>query len=122
MHQLDDRTYTIGPVPITGHPIDWKQLGPELDDFADLTYDRFTKIRDFSGEHRYLNPMFSLFAPGEVTEHTFLIQAERACMLWMRQLKRVAGRCRVRRFQRLESSPGNRMLITSGVLILSGRI
>jgi hypothetical protein len=64
--------------------------------------------------------MFSLFAPGDVPERTFLVQADRACSLWMKQLKRVAGRARVRRFQRAGSNPAHRMLMTSGVLILGG--
>ncbi|OWK37410.1 hypothetical protein FRUB_06530 [Fimbriiglobus ruber] len=72
-------------------------------------------------DHRYLNPMFSLFAPGKVPEAVFLRQTYRACTLWMKQLKKVVGRNRIRQFQLRESAPGDRMLVTSGYLLLSGQ-
>jgi len=122
MHQLNDKIYKIGPVNVTRHPIDWSQLGPDLRDFADVTFGRIKLLPFLASDHRYLNPRFSLFAPGEVAEQTFLRQANRACMLWMRQLKKVVGTAGVRRFQLRESEPADRMKATSGFLVLSGRI
>ena len=116
-----DRIYRMGPVFVTRHSIDWAELGPEFDEIIGLTGRRVADLPPLGRDHRYLNPMFSLFAAGDVPERTFLVQAERACTLWMKQLKRVAGRARVRRFQRSESNPAHRMLMTSGVLILGGK-
>lgn len=117
-----DKVYTMGPVLVTRHPVDWAELGPEFDEIMALTGRRFAALPPLGRDHRYLNPMFSLFAPGNVPERTFLVQADRACTLWMQQLKRIAARARVRRFQRSESNPAHRMLMTSGILILGGTI
>jgi hypothetical protein len=116
-----DRLYTIGPVIITRHHIEWNEHGPDLEDFWDLTYNRFCTLPPLGTDHRYLNPMFSLFAPGGVPEAAFLRQANRACTLWMKQLKKTVGYRRVRRFQLRESTAGQRMMVTSGFLILAGR-
>jgi hypothetical protein len=116
-----DRIYTIGPVTITRHLVDWPNLGPDLKDFAALTYNRYLALLPLSPDHRYLNPMFSLFAPSEVPEDVFLRQANRACILWMKQLKKVASQRRIRRFQLRESTAGERMMVTSGFLVLSGK-
>ncbi len=116
-----DKVYTMGPVLVTRHLIDWAELDPELDELKARTAQRIDALRVRAGCHYYLNPMFTLLAPGDVSERTFLVQAQRACTLWMQQLKRVAGRARVRRFQRAESDPTLRMLMTSGLLILGGK-
>lgn len=117
-----DKVYTMGPVLVTRHPIDWAELGPDFGEIAALTSERFAALPPLGRDHRYLNPMFSLFAPGDVPERTFMVQAKRACTLWMMQLKRVAGRAWVRRFQMRESDTAGRMLMTSGILILGGTI
>lgn len=117
-----DRSYPMGPVTVTRHPIDWAELGPEFDEIMALTGRRFAALPPLGRDHRYLNPLFSLFAAGDVSEWTFMVQAKRACTLWMMQLKRVAGRARVRRFQMRESDTAGRMLMTSGILILGGTI
>ena len=121
MSGTGNRIYTIGPVTITRHPIDWPNLGPDLEDFAALTRPRALALPPTGTDHYYLNPMFSLFAPGVVLEAVFLRQANRACILWMKQLKKVLGLRGVRRFQRRESTPLGRTLVTSGYLILSGK-
>lgn len=121
MHQKRDRTYAIGLVTVTRHPVDWAELGPEFGELAGVTFERLKALPDLARDHRYLNPMFSLYAPGEVPADVFLAQAARACLLWMRQLRRVAGYRRVRRFQLRESTSGERGLLTSGLLILGGR-
>lgn len=121
MRAMTDRIYTFGSVTITRHHVDWPNLGPHLGDFAALTFTRFCALPPLGTDHRYLNPMFSLFAPGEVPESVFLREANRACTLWMKQLKKVASQSRIRRFQLRESTAGERMLVTSGVLILSGK-
>ena len=121
MPRNPDRIYTIGPVMITRHHIDWNEHGPDLEDFWDLTYNRFCALPPLGTDHRYLNPMFSLFAPDRVPEAVFLRQANRAWTIWMKQLKKTVGYRKVRRFQLRESTTDMRMMVTSGFLILSGR-
>jgi hypothetical protein len=121
MHSLVDRTYLFGPVTITRHPVDWPNLDPEFADLAQGTMERLENLPTITDEHRYLNPLFSLYAPAYVEEKTFLRQARRACVIWMRQLKSVAGYNRIRRFQK-HSTPAARMQVTSGILILSGKL
>lgn len=122
MQDSIDRIYRMGPVVVTRHPVDWAELGPEFDEIMALTGRRYAALPPLGRDHRYLNPMFTLFAPGDVPQRTFLVQAKRACTLWMMQLHRVAGRARVRRFQMRESDPAHRMLMTSGILILGGTV
>jgi hypothetical protein len=121
MRVKNDRIYTRGSVTITRHHIDWPNLGPEYDEIMDATAARISAVRKIPGCHYYLNPMFTLFAPPDVPERTFLAQANWACMIWMKQLKAVVGQRHVRRFQRRESTFIDRMVLTSGVLVLGGK-
>lgn len=111
-----------GGVTVTRYVLDWAKWGPDYNELATVTLQRFNALPVIEMAHRYLNPMFSLFSPQDVAERTFLTQANRACKIWLRQFKKVAGSRRVRLYQRQESSPGARMLLTSGMLILSGKL
>ena len=122
MQPFKDRSYKMGPVSVTRHWIDWRDLDPEFRDLAGMTFRRFEAIPRGSTDHHYLTPGWTVTAPGSVPEAEFLKQARRACTLWMKQLIRVAGGRRIRRFQRHESGAGERNLVTSGILFLQGRV
>lgn len=114
-----DRSYQIGPVQITRHYVNWADLGPDFNDLANLTLDRASSITPGS-DHFYLNPGFSLKAPGEVAEETFLRQANRACILWNKHVSSILGSgARKRVAKRVPDDV--RMLAFSGVLILHGQ-
>jgi hypothetical protein len=56
-----DKIYRMGPVVVTHHAIKWPQLGPDLQDIADLTLARVITLPPLGNDHRYLNPMFTQF-------------------------------------------------------------
>lgn len=117
-----DRMYWIGPVEITRHHVDWADLDPDFNDLARLSLNRLDSILlNAVGDHHYLNPAFSLKAAAEVPEQVFLRQANRACILWNKQIARVLSNgIRKRAAKRV---PDNvRMLAFSGVLLLHGRL
>ena len=122
MSNARDRTYHNGLVQITRHYLDWNDLGPGLSDIARATSKRLEAPPILEGGHSYMNPMFTIIAPGSVPSNRFLAEARRACSIWMKQLKQVAGRAAIRRFQTRDSSPADRMLVTSGILMISGQM
>jgi len=114
-----DRSYWFGPVQITRHHVNWADLDPDFNDLANLTLHRLLSIRPGS-DHFYFNPGFSLRAPGEVAEGIFLQQANRACILWNKQISGVLG-CGARKRAAKRVSNDVRMLAFSGALILHGK-
>lgn len=114
-----DRSYRIGPVQTTRHYVDWADLDPDFNDLANLTLGRALSIKPGS-DHFYFNPGFSLKAPGEVAEETFLRQANRACILWNKQVSRILG-CGARKRAAKRVPNDVRMLAFSGFLILHGQ-
>lgn len=115
-----DRSYRLGPVQITRHFVDWHQSGPDFSDFALRTYGRIRSMPPGTQDHFYFNPAYTVTAAGSVPEDIFLEQAERACILWMKQLDRVL-RPRARKKAARKASHNERMLVFSGTLILHGR-
>jgi hypothetical protein len=115
-----DRSYRIGPVQVTRHFLDWPQMGPGFSEFAQLTYQRLCAIPPECNDHIYLNPHFTVTAPATIPEGVFLRQAQRACILWKKQLVRWLGRGPVRRAVK-KATPGERGLVFSGMLFLKGR-
>lgn len=116
----DDRSYRIGPVQITRRFLDWTEMGPGFGEFAQLTFQQVCAIPPESTDHVYLNPSFTVTAPATVPEAVFLRQAQRACILWKKQLARWLTRGALRRAV-MRATPGERMLVFNGTLSLNGR-
>jgi hypothetical protein len=95
-------------------------MGPGFGEFARVTFQQVRAIPPESTGHIYLNPSFTVTAAATVPEVVFLRQAQRACILWKKQLARWLTRGALRRAVK-RATPGERMLVFSGTLILNGR-
>lgn len=115
-----DRTYRRGLVQITRHDVDWENLDSDFDDLVNATSARLLALPLPISGHIYLNPAFTVEAPDDVPERIFLSQANRACIVWNKQLSRVIGSGARKRAAR-RASNFERMMVFSGALILHGK-
>src|SRR5262249_48957275 len=93
---------------------------PDFYDFSDAALARVMAIpKGFMG-HLYLNPAFTVCAPSSVPEEVFLRQANRACIIWNKQIGRVLGN-RARKRAARNAANLERMMAFSGFLMIRGK-
>jgi hypothetical protein len=115
-----DRTYYIGPVEVTRHRVDWANADPDFIDFSNATLRRIMALPAGFRDHIYLNPAFTVRAPSSVPEDVFLRQANRACILWNKQIASVLGNRKRKRAAR-NATDLNRQTVFSGFLMIHGK-
>src|SRR5262249_37601335 len=111
--------YKFGCVRVYHHKVDWPNAHPDFSDFARATPDRY-KQGPGRHVHYYGNPSRSVIAPASCPVEVFLQHARQAQNAWRRQIDDSLTRPVRRRLEK-HLSWGERLLVTSGVLVIGGR-
>jgi hypothetical protein len=107
----EDKTYTLGPITITKHVIEW-------DDIEGNVQRRLAAVP--AGATVYLNPEYTVASGERAPTDQFVKQARRAQVLWNKRLARVLGAGRRRRAIK-QADPATRQLQFTGIMLLEGK-
>ncbi len=113
----------VGDIKIFHRRFRIGDFGPGLDDIASITAEAGLSLLDaIQSEtlHCYLNPAWTVTAPGTVDELTFLKEADKSCVLWMTRLRHSLGNGPVKRLARTMQADAA-CLATCGILFLAGK-